>query len=219
MAYNVAFTALPVIWFATSDFEHTKEVLLSEPELYKYGPRQLHLNFKIYLREVIYGFVQAILILYFSFIALNRNSSNTKGFFGSLVDAGDFVFLCAVFVANVKILVASFQIGLGIILTILVSIIGYVVCETIVSETSMFVETEFYLNMRKLATFPAVYFALFLFVFSFAIIDRALELLRHGLKVRNIKRIDHRETLSKMEAANKSGLIKEKQSDYARKYP
>ena len=168
------------------------------------------MNLKIYLREVIYGFVQAILILYFSFITLNRNSSNTKGFFGSLVDAGDFVFLCAVFVANVKILVASFQIGFGIILTILVSIIGYVVCEAIVSETSMFIETEFYLNMHKLATFPAVYFALFLFVFAFAIIDRALELLRHGLKMRNIKRIDRREDLNKMEALNKSGLVKEK---------
>ena len=39
----------------------------------------------------------------------------------------------------------------------------------------MFIETEFYLNMRKLATFPAVYFALFFFTVSFAVVDRALE--------------------------------------------
>jgi len=66
-AYNVVFTAMPVIWFATNDFEHTKETLMNDPQLYKYGPRQLHLNMKIYLREIAYGFVQAFLMLFFAF--------------------------------------------------------------------------------------------------------------------------------------------------------
>ena len=75
-AYNIVFTALPVIWFATNDFEHSKHKLLNEPDLYKFGPRQLHLNLGIYFKEIIYGFVQAILILYFSFVTLCRSSSN-----------------------------------------------------------------------------------------------------------------------------------------------
>ena len=38
-AYNVVFTAMPIIWFATNDFEHTKDRLMNDPILYKYGPR------------------------------------------------------------------------------------------------------------------------------------------------------------------------------------
>ena len=38
-AYNIVFTAMPIIWFATNDFEHSKETLLNDPLLYKYGPR------------------------------------------------------------------------------------------------------------------------------------------------------------------------------------
>ena len=193
MAYNTLFTALPVIWFATNDFEHSKERLLSDPELYKFGPRQLHLNLKIYLREIAYGFLQAGLILYFSFNVLNRKSSNADGFYGSLVDAGDFVLANAVFVANVKILVASYEISGGILITVLLSILGYIVSAAIVSETGLFIDTEFYLNQHKLGTFPAVYFALFLFLTSFALIDRALENLRKIQKIRINFRKDKKE--------------------------
>ena len=106
-AYNTLFTSLPVIWFATNDFEHSKESLLTKPELYKYGPRQLHLNMRVYLRETIYAFFEAGLILYFSIIVINYDTPNTYGFYGSLVDGGDFVFAVCVIVANVKILIAS----------------------------------------------------------------------------------------------------------------
>ena len=214
MAYNTFFTALPVIWFATNDFEHTKERLLTDPELYKAGPRQLHLNLKIYLREIIYGFGQAGLILYFSFNAMNRNSSNADGFYASMVDAGDFVMACAVLVANVKILVAAFQVSLGMVLTIFLSVAGYVVSEAIVSETGMFKDTEFYLNMRKLATFPSCYFALFLFLTSFALIDRALENLRKVGTVRKSIKIDKQERLAFLMESRRPDLIKEKQTDY-----
>ena len=126
-AYNTVFSSLPVIWFATNDFEHTKARLLSDPQLYKPGPRQLHLNFKIYLREIFYAFGQAFIIIWFSFSAMNQNSSNTRGFYASMVDAGDFVMCCAVLVANVKILVAAYTIGFGITLTVFLSVAGYVI--------------------------------------------------------------------------------------------
>ena len=125
---------------------------------------------------------------------MNRKSTNKNGFYGSLVDAGDFVFACAVFVANVKILVPSYQISGGLLITVLLSILGYIISATIVSETGMFIETEFYLNMRKLATFPSVYFALLLFLTSFALIDRALENLRKVISLRDSSKIDHKES-------------------------
>ena len=213
-AYNTVFSSLPVIWFATNDFEHSKERLLSDPEVYKPGPRQLHLNFKIYLREIIYGFSQAGIILYFSFNTMNRNSSNADGFYASMVDAGDFVMACAVLVANVKILVAAYQISLGITITVLLSVTGYIIATVIVSETGMFKDTEFYLNMSKLATFPSCYFALFFFLTSFALIDRALENLRKIGTIRLSTKIDKKEQLAYQMQSKRPDLIKEKQTDY-----
>ena len=38
------------------DFEHPKSVLMSEPDLYKYGIRDLHFNSKIFARWVVDAF-------------------------------------------------------------------------------------------------------------------------------------------------------------------
>ena len=38
------------------DHEHPYEVLMRSPELYKYGIRNLLFNYKIFAREVFYGF-------------------------------------------------------------------------------------------------------------------------------------------------------------------
>ena len=106
-AYNTLYTSLPVIWFATNDIEYPKETLLSVPELYKYGPRQLHLNIKVYIREIIYAYVEAGMVLYFSIVVITYYTPNFYGFFAGLVDAGDFVYSVCVIVANVKIVTAS----------------------------------------------------------------------------------------------------------------
>ena len=55
-SFNPFCTALPIIWFATMDFEHEKKELMSTPSLYKYGMRNLLFNYKILAREIFYGF-------------------------------------------------------------------------------------------------------------------------------------------------------------------
>ena len=105
--FNVFFTALPIIWFSTMDFEHTKEKLMSDPKLYKYGLRNLHFNTKIFMKWVVYGFWQSLLILIFSFYSIVKGSQNFNGKYGGLADAGDFVFACVVIVANIKVLVSA----------------------------------------------------------------------------------------------------------------
>ena len=44
--------------------------------------------------------------------------------------------------------------------------------------------------MQKLATFPATYFALFLFIFSFALLNRALLSIGRILKKSRSQKID-----------------------------
>ena len=74
----------------------------------------------------------------------------------------------------------------------------------------MFIDTEGYLNMRKLATFPSCYFALFLFLTSFALIDRALENLRKVGTIRLSTKIDKKEQMAYLMQSRRPDLVKEK---------
>ena len=69
-AFNPVFTSMPIVWFSTMDFEHSKEKLMSDPKLYKYGLRNLHFNTRIFVKWVLYAFGQSLLILIFSFYSI-----------------------------------------------------------------------------------------------------------------------------------------------------
>ena len=64
--FNPFFTAFPILWLSTMDHEHPYDVLMSRPDLYKYGIRNLLFNYKIFAREVFYGFAQALILTIFS---------------------------------------------------------------------------------------------------------------------------------------------------------
>ena len=74
--FNPLFTSVPIVWFSVMDFEHTKERLLSDPRLYKYGIRNLHFNVRIFFREIFYAFTISFIITYFALIniAVDANS-------------------------------------------------------------------------------------------------------------------------------------------------
>ena len=81
----------------------------------------------------------------------------------------------------------------------------------------MFVSSEHYLNVAKLTTFPAVYFALFLFICAFALVDRGLEFLRAFTKERRNNRISDADLKTKVLATQEIGLVKKLQTSYIRK--
>lgn len=53
--YNISFTALPIIWYALFDFEHTKEKLLAKPKKYRIGINDECFGMRIFWRWIIYG--------------------------------------------------------------------------------------------------------------------------------------------------------------------
>ena len=56
VSFNVFFTAWPVIWFATFDYEYTKDVLLKRPHLYRIGLENVYFNKTSFWRWIIYAF-------------------------------------------------------------------------------------------------------------------------------------------------------------------
>ena len=55
VSFNLFFTALPVIWFATYDYEYPKKVLVKRPKLYRIGLENVYFNKYVFWRWMFYG--------------------------------------------------------------------------------------------------------------------------------------------------------------------
>jgi phospholipid-translocating ATPase len=65
--YNLALTAIPIIWFAVFDQEHEKETFLATPRLYKIGMDDVFFNTAAFWRWFFYAVWQGILLVYIVF--------------------------------------------------------------------------------------------------------------------------------------------------------
>ena len=130
--FNPLFTSVPIVWLSVMDFEHTREKLLSDPKLYKYGIRNLHFNVKIFAREIFYAFSISFFVTYFALETFKKDS-NENGQTGGYADTGAYIFCVIVMIANIKVLVSVFTIGAGIIFVILFSIAAYIAMQLLVS--------------------------------------------------------------------------------------
>ena len=96
-----------------------------------------------------------------------------------------------IFLPSVKILVDAYQIGWGLLITVFGSVIFYMVCHIVISESQFMAdEGESYKNLSKIFTFPAMYFAFCGFVFSFIMLETGLAWSRRYLKARALKKIE-----------------------------
>ena len=166
-------------------------MLLSSPGQYKYGIRDLHFNKRLYFKEVVSAILEGAAMTFFTFYSLNYNSANVVGKYGGLADGGDFIFAVVIFLPSVKILVDAYQIGWGLIITVFGSVIFYMVCHIVISESRFMAEEgESYKNLSKLFTFPSMYFAFLGFVFSFIMLETGLAWSRRYLKARALAKIE-----------------------------
>ena len=67
VSFNLFFTALPVIWFATYDYEYPKRILTKRPKLYRIGLENVYFNKYVFWRWMFYGAWQASLIMFLAF--------------------------------------------------------------------------------------------------------------------------------------------------------
>ena len=54
--FNLCFTSLPIIWFATCDFEYPKHVIIKRPRLYRIGIENVYFNKSVFWRWIFYAF-------------------------------------------------------------------------------------------------------------------------------------------------------------------
>lgn len=56
VSFNLFFTALPIIWFATMDYEYQKSVIVRRPRLYRIGLNDVYFNKWVFWRWIFYAF-------------------------------------------------------------------------------------------------------------------------------------------------------------------
>lgn len=62
--YNLALTAIPIVWFAVFDWEHKKSIFLIKPSLYQIGMEDVFFNTSAFWRWFFYAVWQGILLAY-----------------------------------------------------------------------------------------------------------------------------------------------------------
>ena len=81
--YNVVFTAFPIIWFATYDWEYNKKTLLRRPKLYWIGINNVYFNKTVFWRWFFYGMGQSTLIMFVCYYTIASMSPSVSGKTGS----------------------------------------------------------------------------------------------------------------------------------------
>jgi len=171
-AYNVIFTAVPVIWFTTWDKEYTREVLLKRPRLYRIGLENVYFNNSVFWRWFFYATWQGILMVMVIFETMTENSPNIDGMYSDLFAAGSYVFSCIVIVVNMKILISSFEVTLILLLLVIASIAIYFVAFWFITYYNPAADDfdVFY----ELMTFSQSYMTIIFFTFSYVLIDAGM---------------------------------------------
>lgn len=112
VSFNLFFTSLPIIHFATFDYEYpVKRALLNNPSLYRIGLENIYFNKWVFWRWVFYAFWQGTLIMVLAFYGVDYLSTDVDGNLTGVFVAGNLIFMNLVVVSNMKILISSYLIS------------------------------------------------------------------------------------------------------------
>ena len=109
---------MPIFWYCTYDWEHPKDVLLTQPKLYNIGLNNMHFNPIVFWFEYFNAIWHGAMLLFLSFYTLSESSSlqlhiDLEGnkidnmLNGGLDLNGLFIFQAIVVLVNIKLLVHS----------------------------------------------------------------------------------------------------------------
>ena len=215
VSYNLFFTALPIIWFATFDWEYSKEVLKNRPRLYNIGLQDRYFNRYVFFRWFFYACAHSTLILVLTLFTIDQSSPNVRGMFGGLFVDGGFIFTVLVIVANVKVLISSYLITFWLIFLVIGSVAFYFLSFWIVSI--IWVTENDYYAFQNMATFPETYFSFFFFCAAYVLVDSGLHYLGIEINAWYSRRLALEELQEKIRAKQDTTTIRRKVTFFKRK--
>lgn len=169
--YNLALTAIPIIWFAVFDWEHDKATFLTQPKLYKIGMDDVFFNKAAFWRWFGYAVWQGVLIAFLVVYTFD-NAVIQHGQQSGLALEGNYIFYTIVVVVNIKVLISSFQYTAWMLFWIVGSVLLYYVFLMLFSFAIQ--ASDLYGIQQEQFFMAQNYFLLFFFTFCYIIIDEGM---------------------------------------------
>lgn len=104
--YNITFTGLPIMWYATMDFEFEKSHFLENPMLYRLGLDGKQFGYLVFWKWIFYAVFQSAFII-FVCLVFNQGVSSAMTFNGLIYGfwaSANFVYCACVLLANLVLL-------------------------------------------------------------------------------------------------------------------
>ena len=135
--YNVFYSIFPIFYFSIFDREYESDFLLKNPNYYIQGMKNQCFNIFIFIKYIIFGFFEGILLMISSFIFFYYNDD--KGYnLNNLYSFGTIIFSGIIITVNLKVLLNSKIIDIFIITLIFLSIFSFYIGVILFSGEKIF---------------------------------------------------------------------------------
>ncbi|CBZ55965.1 hypothetical protein NCLIV_063910 [Neospora caninum Liverpool] len=107
--YNVVFTAIPITLYGVFDQDVDRTLALKYPQLYRCGQLDLYLNLRVFLKWMLNGVWQAVVIFLLpTFVFGNHTVPTTTGRTMDIWMVGTLMFMMNMIVVNIKVLLETY---------------------------------------------------------------------------------------------------------------
>jgi magnesium-transporting ATPase (P-type) len=107
-AYNITNTSVSIIFYALFDYEFSKQDLKKNPEHYKIGPQNLYFTNKGFVRWLLSGWIQALIVFLLCFYPVETYAGGGQSSAGvasyNLMAGGQNVYIGCVIAVNLKVI-------------------------------------------------------------------------------------------------------------------
>ena len=136
-AFNVIFTAFPIIYYGILDQEFETEVLMNDGRYYVAGISNLLFRKRRFWKYIGYGIFNS-LVLYIIVLNSNCRPESSTGYSPDIWAFGSMLFTGVVLMANLKIVYQSFSHTAYSVSLLLFSVLSYIICLVLMDLFLMF---------------------------------------------------------------------------------
>ncbi|XP_065366183.1 phospholipid-transporting ATPase IF isoform X1 [Calliphora vicina] len=186
--YNVIYTSLPIFFISLTEKPYTEETLMREPELYKKNTDNKQLHWPFFMGWTLNAVYHTLICFYFAFFVFSTNDVILNvGQTAEFSCFGTLLIQLVVIVGNLKLWLESKYLSYWYIVTIVGSILAFMITTVIYNVIDFHYDTDIYWAYNKLlSSIPVWLFCIITTVacllpdFTYRMAKRGLNLPKHS---------------------------------------
>ncbi|XP_058978173.1 phospholipid-transporting ATPase IF [Musca domestica] len=182
--YNVIYTSLPIFFISLTEKPYTEETLMREPELYKKNTGNKQLHWPFFLAWTLYAVYHSLICFYFAFFIFSTNDVILNvGQTAEFSCFGTLLIQLVVIVGNLKLWLESKYLSYWYIVTIIGSILAFMITTVIYNVINFQYDTDIYWAYNKLLSSIPVWLFTLLTTVACLLPDFTFRMAKRGLNL------------------------------------